>query len=99
MSFLDKMKQAKDLYGNMKKVQAEIAKIKCEGKSKNAEVKVVVDGNHIMLNLLIDSSLKNDQFLSNLIIEACNDAHSKVDKEIKSRMGNMIGAGGMKLPF
>ena len=32
-------------------------------------------------------------------MEACNDAHSKVDKEIKSRMGNMIGAGGMKLPF
>ena len=99
MSYFDKMKQAKDLYGNMKKVQAEIAKIKCEGTSRNEEVKVVVDGNHITLKLSIDGSLKNDQFLSNLIIEACNNAHSKVDKEIKSRMGNMIGAGGMKLPF
>ena len=38
MSFLDKMKQAKDLYGNMKKVQSEISKIKCEGASKNGKI-------------------------------------------------------------
>ena len=41
MSFLDKMKQAKDMYGNMKKVQSEISKIKCEGISKNGKITVL----------------------------------------------------------
>ena len=31
---------------------------------------------------------------------ACNDAMSKVEKEIKSKMGNMMNMpGGFKLPF
>ena len=37
--------------------------------------------------------------LENLIVEAINDGHKNVDKEIKSKMGNMMNMGGMKLPF
>ena len=35
MGFMDKMKQAKDMYGNMKKIQQELDKIQAEGQSKN----------------------------------------------------------------
>ena len=31
MGFMDKMKQAKDMYGNMKKIQQELDKIQVEG--------------------------------------------------------------------
>ena len=98
MSFLDKMKNAKDLYGNMKKIQEEINKIKCTGISKNKKVTVVVNGNHTIEKLELDDSLK-DSNLSESIIDACNDAHHKVDKEIKLKMGGMMNPGGMKLPF
>tara|TARA_B100001057_G_scaffold168869_1_gene169575 strand:+ start:4710 stop:5006 length:297 start_codon:yes stop_codon:yes gene_type:complete len=98
MSFLDKMKQAKDLYGNMKKIQEEISKIRCYGASKNGKVNVTVNGSHALEKLELDESLQGAE-LSKSIIEACNDAHHKVDKEIKTRMGGMMNTGGMKLPF
>ena len=31
MGFMDKMKQAKDMYGNMKKIQQELDKIRVDG--------------------------------------------------------------------
>jgi len=99
MSFLDKMKQAKDLYGNMKKVQSEISKIKCEGQSKNGKITAVVGGNHNLIKIEIDHTLPNDSDLEISVIEACNKAHEKVDKEIKTRMGGMMSSGDMKLPF
>ena len=99
MSFLDKMKQAKDMYGNMKKVQSEISKIKCEGISKNGKITATVGGNHNIIKIDIDSSLQNDSALADSIMQACNQAHDKVDKEIKTRMGDMMSGGGMKLPF
>tara|TARA_Y100000766_G_C18761130_1_gene533469 strand:+ start:271 stop:570 length:300 start_codon:yes stop_codon:yes gene_type:complete len=99
MSFLDKMKQAKDLYGNMKKVQSEISKIKCEGTSKNGKIIATVGGNHNLIKISIDHTLPNDSQLEESIKQACNNAHENVDKEIKTRMGGMMGSGDMKLPF
>ena len=34
MGFMDKMKQAKDMYGNMKKIQQELDKIQVKGKTE-----------------------------------------------------------------
>ena len=99
MSFLDKMKQAKDLYGNMKKVQSEISKIKCDGASKNGKVTAIVGGNHNLIKIEVDHTLPNDSDLEESIKQACNKAHEKVDKEIKTRMGGMMNSGDMKLPF
>ena len=42
MGFMDKMKQAKDMYGNMKKIQQELDKIQVEGFSKSKHVTVTV---------------------------------------------------------
>ena len=100
MGFLDKMKQAKDMYGNMKKIQQELDKIECNGISCGGKIIAVVKGNHHIKSITIDDSLKTTSSnLENLIVEAINDGHKNVDKEIKSKMGNMMNMGGMKLPF
>ncbi len=99
MSFLEKMKQAKNLMGNMKKVQSEISKIKCEGTSKNGKVTAMIGGNHNLIKIQIDHMLPNNADLAELIIQACNAAHEKVDKEIKTKMGSMMSGNDIKLPF
>tara|TARA_B100001564_G_C20602551_1_gene653453 strand:+ start:145 stop:453 length:309 start_codon:yes stop_codon:yes gene_type:complete len=102
MGFMDKMKQAKDMYGNMKKIQQELDKIQVDGFSKNKLVIVTVKGNHQISDIQIDNQLQNTDLkeIEKNILYACNDAMSKVEKEIKSKMGNMMNMpGGPKLPF
>ena len=101
MGFMDKMKQAKDMYGNMKKIQQELDKIQVEGFSKSRLVSVVVKGNHQIVSIKIDDQLKNTDFreIEKQTLYACNDAISKVEKEIKSKMGSMMNMPGAKLPF
>ena len=102
MGFMDQMKQAKDMYGNMKKIQQELDKIQAEGQSKNKLVSVVVKGNHQIQSIKIDDQLQNSDLreTEKHVLYACNDAMSKVEKEIKSKMGNMMNMpGGFKLPF
>ena len=44
--------------------------------------------------------MKTAKEVEKQILYACNDAMSKVEKEIKSKMGNMMNMpGGFKLPF
>ena len=102
MGFMDNMKQAKDMYGNMKKIQQELDKIQVEGFSKSKLVSVVVKGNHQIVSIKIDDQLQNMDLreLEKQTLYACNDAISKVEKEIKSKMGSMMNMpGGFKLPF
>ena len=99
---MDNMKQAKDMYGNMKKIQQELDKIQVEGFSKSKLVSVVVNGNHQIVSIKIDDQLQNTDLreLEKQTLYACNDAISKVEKEIKSKMGSMMNMpGGFKLPF
>ena len=96
------MKQAKDMYGNMKKIQQELDKIQVDGFSKNRLVAVTVKGNHQISDIKIDDQLHNSDIreLEKYILYPSNDAMSKVEKEIKSKMGNMMNMpGGPKLPF
>ena len=102
MGILDNMKQAKDMYSNMKKAQQEIEKIKITGQSANGSVTVSINGNHMIANIQIDESIKNEnhQNMEKLIIVACNDAMVKVEKEIKRKVGSMMNLpSGFKLPF
>ncbi len=48
MGILDNMKQAKDMYSNMKKAQQEIEKIEIAGQSANGSVTVSINGNHMI---------------------------------------------------
>ena len=102
MGFMDKMKQAKDMYGNMKKIQQELDKIEADGFSKNRLVSATVKGNHKIVAIKIDDQLQNSDLreIEKDIVFACNDAITKIEKEIKSKMGNMMNMpGGPKLPF
>ena len=49
MGIMDKMKQAKDMYGNMKKMQEEVENIVVESASRNNLITVSVKGNHQIL--------------------------------------------------
>ncbi len=102
MGILDKMKQAKDMYGQVKKVQQAIDKILVHGESGNGHVKVTVKGNHQIHEVNISDEARNlsrDDLQKN-IMNACNDAMTKVNKEIKEKMGGAMNLpSGFKLPF
>ena len=98
----DKMKEAKNMYSNIKKAQDEINKIKVEGIAGAGSVKVVVKGNHQIVNIEIDDNTHkgNKKILEDYLITACNDAMSKLEKETKNKMGSVMNLpSGMKLPF
>ena len=62
MSILDKMKEAKEVLGNAKKAQEEIEKISVQGESGAGAVKVMMKGNHKIIDIEIESSaLSNDK--------------------------------------
>tara|TARA_B100000586_G_C19951135_1_gene359699 strand:+ start:173 stop:481 length:309 start_codon:yes stop_codon:yes gene_type:complete len=102
MGLMDKMKEAKDMYSNVKKAKDEISKIIVEGASNNHLVVVEIQGNYKIISIKIDSNLYDQQkdVLENLIKDACNNALEKVEKEIKNKMGNIMNLpSGFKLPF
>ena len=102
MGMFDKMKEAKDMYSNIKKAQDEINKIKVEGVAGAGAVKVTIRGNHQITSIEIDenSHQGNKKILEEYIIAACNDAMNKLDKETKNKMGSVMNLpNGMKLPF
>ena len=98
----DKMKDAKNMYSNIKKAQNEINKIKVEGSAGAGAVKVVAKGNHQIISIEIDNDAHtgNKKILEDYLIAACNDAMNKLEKETKDKMGSVMNLpGGMKLPF
>jgi hypothetical protein len=102
MGMFDKMKDAKNMYSNIKKAQDEINKIKVEGSSGAGAVKVVAKGNHQIISIEIDNDAHtgNKKILEDYLIAACNDAMNKLEKETKDKMGSVMNLpGGMKLPF
>ena len=51
MGMFDKMKEAKNMYSNIKKAQNEINKIKVEGTAGAGAVSVTVKGNHQIVSI------------------------------------------------
>tara|TARA_B100000925_G_C21906599_1_gene429579 strand:- start:501 stop:809 length:309 start_codon:yes stop_codon:yes gene_type:complete len=102
MGMFDKMKEAKNMYSNIKKAQEEINKIKVDGIAGAGAVKVTVKGNHQIVNIEIDDDTYhgNKKILEDYLIAACNDAMNKLEKETKDKMGSAMNLpAGMKLPF
>ena len=102
MGMFDKMKDAKNMYSNIKKAQNEINKIKVEGSAGAGAVRVTVKGNHQVVNIEIDNDTHtgNKKILEDYLVAACNDAMNKLEKETKDKMGSAMNLpGGMKLPF
>ena len=86
MGILDKMKQAKDMYGQVKKVQQAIDKILVHGESGNGHVKVTVKGNHQIHEVNISDEARNlsrDDLQKNIMQFTTNQ---KNKKEIKRQI-------------
>ena len=102
MGMFDKMKEAKNMYSNIKKAQNEVNKIKVEGVAGAGSVKIIVKGNHQVVSINIDNDAHkvNKKILEDYLVAACNDAMNKLEKETKEKMGDIMNLpGGMKLPF
>ena len=88
------MRQAQQM---QEKLQEEIAQIKVEASAGGGMVTVKMDGQKNMLAVKIDPEVAGDlEMLQDMIVAASNEAVKKVDVEIKSKMGGMLG--GMGLP-
>jgi nucleoid-associated protein EbfC len=88
------MRQAQQM---QEKLQQEIAQIKVEASAGGGMVTVKMDGQKNMLAVKIDPEVAGDvEMLQDMIVAASNEAVKKVDVEIKSKMGGMLG--GMGLP-
>ena len=99
------MKQAQEMQANMKKVQEEMSALTVTGESGGGMVKITMSCNHQVKAVAIDDTLIGDdkEMLEDLIVAACNDARSKVEKTVQEKFsGVTAGLGlpaGLKLPF
>ena len=92
------LKQAKKMQEQFEKTQRELAEQEVTGESGAELVKVIMNGKHNVKNIVLDSSLmEEDQSLvEDLIAAAVNDAVSKVAEKNKNQFAGM--ASGLSLP-
>lgn len=93
------MKQVKDMQSRMQKVQEELEQMEVDGQSGAGLVKVTLDGKGNMRRISIDPSLaKPDEIeiLEDLVIAATQDAKSKAEAAMQSKMADVTG--GLPLP-
>ena len=93
------MKQAQQLQERMQKLQAELEALEVEGQSGAGLVKVTLNGKGEMRRSKIDPTLmkpEETEILEDLVIAAFQDAKSKVEGAIQSKMQEI--AGGLPLP-
>jgi hypothetical protein len=75
--------------------------MRIEATAGGGMVTVVVNGHKHLLSLTLDPEIvsKDDiGMLQDLIVAAVNDAHRKVDDELKRTMGGMMSGLGLPTP-
>jgi DNA-binding YbaB/EbfC family protein len=90
------MQQAQQM---QEKLQRQMAEMLIEAAAGGGMVKVTVNGNKQLLDIVIDPEVvsKDDvSMLQDLILAAVGDAHRKVDEALATHMQGMMG--GMRLP-
>jgi len=90
------MKQAQEM---QQRLQKQMTDLRIEATAGGGMVTVVVNGHKHLLSLALDPEVvsKDDVgMLQDLIVAAINDAHRKVDDELKRSMGGMMS--GLNLP-
>ena len=92
------MQKAKQMQEDMETAQKEIKSLTCEGFSAAGALKVKMNGDHQVTNIVLDETLMSDkEMLEDLIMMAVNDASSKISTISKEKMKNVTG--GLNLPF
>jgi len=93
------MKQAQELQARVQKMQEELANLEIEGQAGAGLVRVTLNGKGEMRRLKIDPSLmkpEETEILEDLIVAGFQDAKSKVEQEVQSKMQEVTG--GLPLP-
>ncbi len=95
MDITKMMQQAQEMQERLKHQMNELS---VEATAGGGMVRVVMDGHKHLQTLQIDPEVvsKDDvEMLQDLIIAAVNDAHRKVDEQLKRQLGGMLGGLGM----
>ena len=96
--------KAKELESKMKESQENIKKIRAEGSSGSNSVKVILDGEGEMQQIIISDELLKEEksIVEDLIVAAHNNAKSKLktktNEEISKTAGS-FGIPGFKWPL
>lgn len=96
MNALEMMRQAKELQDRLQKQMAEL---RVDATAGGGMVSVVMNGFKQLQSLTIDPEAvsKDDvEMLQDLVLAAINDAHRKVDEELKRNVGGLMG--GLQIP-
>lgn len=92
------MKQANQMQMKMKKTQEELAKREYEGTSGGGAVKVVVNGEYLLVSINIQEDVMKSgdaEMLQDLIKAAVNDASQKAKKTSQTEMEKITGGLGV----
>jgi DNA-binding YbaB/EbfC family protein len=88
------MKQAQKM---QEQLQQQVAAVRVEASTGGGMVTVKMDGQKHLLEVKIDPEAAGDvEMLQDMVLAAVNEATRKVDEEIQSKMGGVLG--GMGLP-
>lgn len=93
------MKQAQQLQARMQQMQEDLAALEVEGRSGAGLVAVTLTGKGELKKVRIDPSLmkpEETEILEDLIIAAAQDARTKVEAAMQSKMQEVTG--GLPLP-
>jgi hypothetical protein len=88
----DLMKSARELQGNMARLQEEMAARRYDGVAGGEMVKATVDGRGTLVDIKIDPKATGDvELLEDLVKAAVSAASAKAQEGMKSEMAAMTG--------
>lgn len=91
------LKSARELQGNMQRMQEQLASRRFEGDAGGGMVRVVVDGTNTVRTVRIEPQAAQDvELLEDLVLAAVNAAFSKAQEAIKAEMAALTG--GLNIP-
>ncbi len=95
----DIMKQVQKMQAKMEEVQAELEDERVEGTAGGGMVKVVANGQQIIVEVKIEKEVVDPddvEMLEDLIVAAVNQAQQKAQELAADKMAGLTG--GMKIP-
>ena len=91
------LKSAKEMQGQMTKLQAELANRRYHGEAGGGMVRATVDGKGTLVDIKIDSQAAEDiELLEDLVKAAVGAATAKSQQAVKDEMASL--AGGLNIP-
>ncbi len=99
MNPMDLLKNLGDLQGKMQEMQQSLAATTATGESGAGMVKVTIDGEFRLRDLVISPEAidrEDPAFLKDLITAAYADAHAKIREELQQNLSGLTG--GMPFP-